>query len=77
MLSYDFIEPYRIWIDTTVKEMIAENEIYPDNFKFSGDKNKMVFKNNSFKVALGRFTETLEPLERNALPTIRKIESML
>lgn len=36
MLAYDFIEPYRVWIDNAVKEMIADFEqrlgFYGSNF---------------------------------------------
>ncbi len=68
MLAYDFIEPYRIWIDTTVKEMIAKNEIKPTDFTFSKHKGQVVFKNKSFKIALHRFIEVLKPLEHKSLP---------
>lgn len=77
MLSYDFVEPFRIWIDKIVKEMIAENEIKPDDFIFSEDKTQMVFKDKSFKIVLDRFLYVLNPLEYQSLPMIRQIEKIL
>ncbi len=53
MLSYDFVEPFRIWIDKTVKEMIAENKIKPNDFVFTDDKSQMMLKD--IKIVLNRF----------------------
>ncbi len=33
MLAYDFIEPFRVWIDECVKEMIADKVIRPADFR--------------------------------------------
>jgi len=76
-LSYDFIEPYRVWIDNCVKEMIAENEIKPSDFTFSNDKSHMVLKDKGLEIAVGRFLEALKLLEFKSLPVIRTVESML
>jgi CRISPR-associated endonuclease Cas1 len=76
-LSYDFIEPFRVWIDNCVKEMIAEKEIKPTDFIFSEDKSFMVFKDKALAIALDRFMKTLDPLEHKSLPIIRKVEKML
>ncbi len=77
MLSFDFIEPFRVLIDNTVKEMIDKNGLLPDDFTFSDDKSRMIFKDNAFKIALQIFIDTLEPLEHKSLPLIRKIGSVL
>lgn len=77
-LTYDFIEPYRTWIDEAVKTMIADNEIKPTDFTFSKDKKSMVFKNDEvFKLAIDRFLSVLNPLDYQSLPLIRQIEKML
>jgi CRISPR-associated endonuclease Cas1 len=55
-LTYDFIEPYRTWIDESVKTMITDNEIKHTDFVFSKDKKSMVFRNHEvFKLAIDRF----------------------
>lgn len=78
MLSYDMIEPYRVWIDNEVKNMIAGNEINHTDFVFSKNKKSLVFKNHEvFKLAIDRFLSVLNPLEYQSLPLIRKIEKML
>jgi CRISPR-associated endonuclease Cas1 len=77
MLSYDFIEPYRTWIDDCVKEMIDEKEIEPSDFTFSEDKSHMVFKNNALKTIIKRFLKALDQLEYKSLPIIREVESMI
>ncbi len=77
MLNYDFMEPYRVWIDNCVKEMIADNEIKANGFTFSEDKKSMIFKQKALEVALDRFIEALEPLEHKSLPIIRTVEKML
>jgi CRISPR/Cas system-associated endonuclease Cas1 len=61
-LSYNFIGPFRKWIDDCVKEMIAEKEIKPNDFTFSDDKSYMVFKDKAMEIALDRFLKKLEPL---------------
>ncbi len=75
MLSYDMIEPYRVWIDETIKEMIAENKIKPDDFVFTDDRSHMMLKD--IKIALDRFMDVLNSLEHKSLPMIREIEDML
>ncbi len=77
MLAYDFVEPWRIWIDNTVKNMIAEREIKPSDFTFSDDKSFLILKDEPLKITLDRFLETLEPLEYKALPVIRNAEEMM
>jgi CRISPR-associated endonuclease Cas1 len=77
MLSYDFMESFRIWIDNCVKEMIAKKEITPTDFTFSEDKSQMVFKDKVLEIALDKFMMTLRPLENKALPIIRYVEKML
>jgi CRISPR-associated endonuclease Cas1 len=76
-LSYDFIEPFRVWIDNCVKDMVAEKEIKPTDFTFSEDKSYMVFKDKALKTALDRFMVTLDPLEHKSSPIIRAVEKML
>ena len=76
-LSYDFVEPWRKWIDDSVKEMIIEKEIRKNDFTFSDDKSFMVFKDKAIGIALNKFMETLDPLEHKSLPIIRKVEKML
>jgi CRISPR-associated endonuclease Cas1 len=77
MLAYDFIEPFRLWIDNCVKEMVAEKEIKPTDFTFAEDKSHLIFKENALGIALSRFMETMEPLEHKSLPIIRTVEKML
>lgn len=75
MLSYDMIEPFRTCIDETIKEMIAENEIKPNDFVFTDDRSHMMIKD--IKIVLDNFMNVLNPLEHKSLPMIRKIEEML
>ncbi|MFZ3059445.1 MAG: CRISPR-associated endonuclease Cas1 [Candidatus Methanoperedens sp.] len=77
MLVYDFIEPYRVWIDSQVIEMILGLRIKPTDFTFTKDKMSMTFKDNAFDIALNEFMFVLNPLELKSLPLIRKIEKML
>lgn len=76
-LSYDFVEPWRKWIDDCVKEMIVNKEIKPTDFTFSDDKSYMVFKDKAMGISLKRFMEKLDPLEHKSLPIIRAVEKML
>ncbi len=77
MLAYDFIEPFRTWIDGQVMEMISGLRIKPDDFTFTDDKTCMTFKDNAFDIALDEFMYVLNPLESKSLPVIREIENML
>ncbi len=77
MLAYDFVEPFRLWVDVCVKEMVDEKEIKPTDFTFTEDKSHMVFKENALDIAVSKFMETLEPLENKSLPIIRTVEKML
>jgi CRISPR-associated endonuclease Cas1 len=77
MLAFDFVEPYRVWIDSTTREMIVEKKIKPKDFTFSEDKSQIVLKEKTLTIALHRFIDTLEPLEHKSLPLIREIENML
>jgi CRISPR/Cas system-associated endonuclease Cas1 len=77
MLAYDFIEPFRLWIDGCVKDMIVEKEIKATDFTFAEDKSHMVFKEKALDIAVSKFMETLEPLEHKSLPIIRTVEKML
>lgn len=77
MLVYDFIEPYRVWIDRQVIEMISGLRIKPTDFTFSDDKMSLIFKDKAFAIALNEFMFILNPLEHKCLPLIRKIEKML
>lgn len=77
MLSFDFIEPYRTWVDDCVKEMIDKKEIQPDDFTFSEDKSHMVFKEDTLKIVIKRFLKALDQLEYKSLPIIRNVEGML
>jgi CRISPR/Cas system-associated endonuclease Cas1 len=58
MLAYDFMEPYRVWIDNTVKNMVAEKEIKPTDFTFTEDKSHMILKDKALEPALNKFMET-------------------
>lgn len=77
MLAYDFVEPFRFWIDVCVKGMIDEKEIKPTDFTFSEDKSHMVFKDKAMDIALNKYMEILDPLEHKSLPIIRTVEKML
>ncbi len=77
MLVYDFIEPYRIWIDEQVLKMISGLRIKPTDFTFKDDKMSLIFKDRAFDSALNEFMWVLNPLENKSLPLIRKIEKML
>ncbi len=77
MLAYDFVEPYRIWIDDTIKEMIAEKEIKPKDFTFNEDKSYLILKDEPLEAVLHNFMDTLEPLEHQSLKIIRNVEEML
>lgn len=76
ILVYDFIEPYRVWIDKQVIEMILGLRIKPTDFTFTDDKMSMTFKDNAFDIALNEFMFVLNPLEYKSLPMIREIENM-
>lgn len=77
-LSQDFIEPYRILIDDTTKEIASYKEIKPlEDFTFSKDKMCMVLKDKALKPVLNRFFDKLKPLEHRSLPVIRQVEGML
>jgi CRISPR-associated protein Cas1 len=76
-LTYDCIEPFRVWIDLKVLEMISGLRIKATDFTFTEDKTSMTFKDKAFDVALNEFIYVLNPLEYKSLPMIRKIESML
>lgn len=78
MLSYDFIEPYRILIDDVTKEMVDKKEIKPEDFKFDSPRlTEMVLKDKPLELVLDKFLDKLKPLEHRCLPVIRKVESML
>lgn len=77
MLAYDFVEPFRVWIDDSVKEMIDEKVIKPTDFTFTDDKSHMIFKDKAYEIVLDRFLNILEPLQHKSLPIIRNVEKML
>lgn len=77
MLVYDFIEPYRVWIDRQVLAMILGLRIKTTDFTFTDDKMSLIFKDKAFDTALNEFMFVLNPLEHKSLPLIRKIEKML
>lgn len=77
MVAMDFIEPFRVWIDNIVIEMIDEKVIKPNDFTFTEDKSHMILKDKSFEIVLDRFLNTLEPLEYKSLPIIRTVEKMI
>jgi CRISPR-associated protein Cas1 len=39
MLAYDLIEPFRVWIEKCVIDMIDVREIKPTDFTFTDDKS--------------------------------------
>jgi len=51
MLSYDFIEPYRVWIDEQVWKMISGLRIKPEDFAFTNDKTSLILRDNVFDIA--------------------------
>ena len=77
MLTYDLIEPYRVWIDKQVINMTLRHRINPTDFTFTEDKTNMIMKDKAFDVALTEFLWVLNPLEHKSLPLIREIENML
>jgi CRISPR-associated endonuclease Cas1 len=77
MLSYDILEPFRVWIDRQVIAMTGRHRINPDDFIFTDDKNTMVFKDDAFDIALTEFLWILEPLEHKSLSMIKEIEQIL
>lgn len=77
MLAFDFIEPFRVWIDNVVTEMIDETVIKPNDFTFTGDKKYMILRHEAFEIVLDRFLNKLEPLEYKSLPMIRTVEKMI
>lgn len=77
MLAFDTIEPYRVWIDGSVKEMVADTEIKPIDFTFTDDRGYVMLRDYALEIVLDRFLETLEPLEHKSLQIIRIIEGML
>lgn len=77
MLTYDFIEPYRVWIDNSVLKMIENKTIKPNDFTYNEDKTSMIFKNKALKTGIDEFTTILKPLEHKSLPIIRTVEQML
>ncbi len=76
-LTYDVIEPYRIWIDKEVKDMVSKSIVEPEDFKFSEDRSYLILKDRPLESVLSRFMNALNPLEHTSLPLIRHIESML
>lgn len=76
-LSYDFIEPYRVWIYNSVKEMVEDKEIEPKDFTIIKTRLQWSLRNKALKVGLNNFTTVLKPLEYQSLPIIRQVESML
>jgi CRISPR-associated endonuclease Cas1 len=76
-LAFDMIEPYRIFIDKEVKNMVSNSIFEPEDFVFSKDRSHMILKDRPFEAVLDRFLQVLNPLEQKSLPMIRKIEKML
>jgi CRISPR/Cas system-associated endonuclease Cas1 len=76
-LAFDMIEPYRIFIDKEVKNMVSNSIFEPEDFVFTKDRSHMILKDRPFEVVLDRFLQVLNPLEQKSLPMIRKIEKML
>jgi len=76
-LTYDLIEPYRIWIDIKVFELIHGLRIKPDDFIFNEDKSSMIFRDDAFAIVIEEFMDALKLLEYKSLPMIRTIEKML
>lgn len=77
MAAMDFIEPFRVWIDNVVTEIINEKVIKPNDFTFTDDKSHMIIKDKAFDIVLDRFLNILEPLEYKSLPIIRTVEKMI
>lgn len=77
MLSYDFIEPYRVLIDQAVLEIVNNSLLTPDDFTFTDDKKHLIHRDRAFKLSYQWYINALDGLEHKALPTIRTVESML
>lgn len=77
MLVYDCVEPYRVWIDIKVLEMVSRLRIKPDDFTFTDDKKSLIFKDKAFDIVLDEFMNVLNPLEHKSLPMIREIGKIL
>lgn len=75
-LAFDVLEPYRIFIDKEVKNMVSNSIFEPEDFVFK-DRSHMILKDRPFEAVLDRFLQVLNPLEQKSLPMIRKIEKML
>ncbi len=65
-LAFDVIEPYRIFIDNEVKNMINNSIIEPEDFVFTKDSSHMVLKDIPFEAVLDRFLQVLDPLSKKA-----------
>jgi CRISPR-associated endonuclease Cas1 len=76
-LAFDVLEPYRIFIDKEVKNMITNSIFEPEDFVFTKDKSHLILKDRPFETVLDKFLQVLNPLEQKSLPMIRKIEKML
>lgn len=77
ILTYDFIEPYRVLIDNTVLGIVNNSLLAPDDFTFTKDKSHMILKDKPFEMVVDTFRQVLNQLEYKSLPMIREIEKML
>ncbi len=51
-LAFDVIEPYRIFIDEEVKNMVTDSIFEPEDFIFSKDRSHMILKDRPFEAVL-------------------------
>jgi len=77
MLTYDIIEPFRVWIDERVLRIISGLRIKSDDFTFTEDKKSLIFKDEAYYIVLEEFMDALKLLEYKTLPMIREIEKIL
>lgn len=77
ILTYDFIEPYRVLIDNAVLEIVNNSLLVPDDFTFTEDKSHMILKDKPFEMVVDNFRQVLNQLEHKSLPVIRDVENML
>ena len=77
ILTYDFIEPFRVLIDNAVLEIVNNSLLTPDDFTFTEDRSHMILKDRPFEMAVDNFRQVLNSLEFKSLPMIREIEKML
>ena len=54
-LAYDLMEQFRPFVDTTVLAMIRTKKVRPEKFGYDENKDKVTFKDDSFRVMINAF----------------------